>query len=229
MLLWRQALERHLREILGKKLELVWTQNRRLMISFRNRNGIPVLRLHESFSGADDELKKDLVHYLSHPRAKVPESINQFVRQINELQNGDKKPARLLRRGKTFDLRKVYKNLNSTYFGGKLKGEICWSRKIFGKDKVSIVLGSYYPEYNLIKIHPVLDTELVPLFYFESVVHHEMVHEYLHTLEPDDGGSRLHPSRFRELERKQKYYELALAWEKSHLAKLLKYEPGKNT
>ncbi len=228
MLLWKKALEKHLRELLGEKLKLVWTQNRRTMISFYERKGVPVLRLHESFGTADEPLKKDLFHYLTHPHSKVPKGITKFVEQITEERKNQKlETPKQNHRGENFNLAKIQRKLNRLYFNGKLKGSIGWGRKAFGKNKSSIVFGSYYPNENIIRIHPVLDTELVPLFYLESVVHHEMVHRYLHTIENEPSNEGLHPPRFKKLEAKFKHHQLALAWEKSQLAKLMNYQPPK--
>ena len=223
MLLWRRAFERHLKEVMGGNLELVWTKNRRVMITFTHKKGAPVLRLHESFATADEKLKNDLVHYLSKPRAKIPKSVREFVNTISSEQEED--IEKINPRGENYDLLTIYRKLNKTYFDGKLKGNITWGRRFFAPRKRSIVFGSYMSGACLIRIHPVLDTELVPLFYLESVVHHEMVHEYLDTNEgAHDEGPR-HSKVFRKLERGFQYYELAIAWEKSHLSKLLQYKP----
>lgn len=223
MHLWRQAFERHLRETLGENLQLIWTQNRRVMISLQHKKGTPVLRLHESFATAAPELKSDLVRFLVRGR-RLPESVRDFVKGIAAHGGADRE--KLAPRGRNYDLRKIHRKLNREYFGNRLKGNITWGRKAFGDQKRSITFGSYFSERNLIRIHPVLDTELVPLFYLESVVHHEMVHEYLETVE---GAGRkhgqVHTSRFRELERQFKFFELAAAWEKRHLPKLLRYRP----
>ncbi len=223
MLLWRHAFEQHLKEMLGPALQLVWTQNRRVMISLRHANGQPVLRLHESFATADAALRDDLVKYLLSGR-RVPQSIREFVRAI-DAQPGPER-LNIVTRGVNYDLRNIYRKLNAEYFESRLKGRITWGRRAFSPAKRSITFGTYLSELTLIRIHPVLDTELVPLFYLESVVHHEMVHEHLDRVEGN--GRRpgaVHTRRFRELEREFKYHELAKAWEKRHLNKLLRYRP----
>ena len=223
MLLWRKALEKHLRNALGDELRVVWTQNSRLMISFKKKEGVPVLRLHESFQTADENLKNDLAYYLSHPRAKVPASVNEFVKSIPENSLQVKPTYKLKTRGENYNLRKIYNKMNAKYFEGKLNGKITWGRKVFS-GKASILFGSYSPSQNLTRIHPLLDTELVPLFFLESVIHHEMVHEYIHMFESEN-KSRTHSPRFYELERKFSHHLLAVAWQKRHLTKLLRYKP----
>lgn len=224
MLLWRNAFERHIQEALGRNLRLVWTMNRRVMISLRRTNGLPVLRLHESFATAGQQLIGDLVKFLTHGH-KAPQSIKDFVRTIENTR--EPRAVRIITRGKFHDLRDIYRRLNAEYFSEKLSGHITWGRKTFGV-KRSITFGTYAFDRKLIRIHPVLDTELTPLFYLESVVHHEMVHEYLDTVE-GLGRKRgsVHTRRFRDLERGFKFFEMAKAWEKRHLNKLLRYHPAR--
>lgn len=227
MLLWQRAFEKFLGETLGVKPQLVWTNNRRVMISFKHHaGGTPVLRLHESFATAGDGVKEDLAEYLTGRRKKVPDSVKEFVRLISG-HDADGKPSaeRLTHTGENYDLKKIYQKLNKTYFGGLLGGRITWGRKNFAPKKKSLTFGTYNFKSGVIRIHPVLDTELVPLFYLESVVHHEMAHEYLHKAGNDGENSIAHSKRFRELEGKFKFYKLAMAWEKRHFARMLNYQP----
>lgn len=223
MLLWRHAFEKRLKESLGENLKLVWTANRRVMISLRRVRGLPVVRLHESFASAGASLRDDLIRFLIHGR-RVPKSVRDFVRDLAAL--GEQKKITPVTRGKYHDLRKIYRKLNREYFDGKLKATITWGRGKFGGGKRSITFGSYVSAQRLIRIHPILDTEVVPPWFLESVVHHEMAHEYLDMVE---GAGRkrgqAHTPRFRELERRFKYYALSAAWEKRHLQKLLHYRP----
>lgn len=196
--------------------------NRRVMISLRRQSGQPVLRLHESFATAGQQLLGDLVKFLQHGD-KAPQSIKDFVQTIEN--SREPRAIRIVTRGTYHDLRDIHRRLNAEYFGDKLTGQITWGRKAFGM-KRSITFGTYALDRKLIRIHPVLDTELTPLFYLESVVHHEMVHEYLDMVEGiGRKRGKVHTRRFRELERGFKYHEMAKAWEKRHLNKLLRYRP----
>jgi len=225
LLLWRKAFEKHLKAVLGTNLEIIWTENRRSMITFDRRKNVPVLRLHSAFEVADETVRGDLVYYLTHPRAKIPKSIHAFVKNIPSEHKTNNPRLKTTSRGRNYNLRTIYKKLNKKYFEDKLDGHITWGRRIFGK-KRSIVFGSFSPSEKLIRIHPVLDTELVPLFYLESVIHHEMVHEYLDSTDIS-GDDSMHSSVFRELEEKFSHHELAKAWQKRHVTKLLRYSPGK--
>ena len=74
----------------------------------------------------------------------------------------------------------------------------------------------------LIRIHPVLDRREVPLYFLESVLHHEMLHHHLGGV-PDRSGRTVYHSRaFREAEALYSRHLDALAWEKENLPYLLK-------
>jgi len=196
------------------------------MISFKHVEGTPVLRLHESFATADDGVKEDLAKYLTGRRMKVPDSVKEFIRMISGSDVGSGSVAgRLTHAGENYDLKKIYRKLNKTYFDNLLRGRITWGKKNFAPKKKSLTFGTYTPKSGLIRIHPVLDTKLVPLFYLESVVYHEMAHEYLHTTGNDGENIIAHSECFRELERKFKFCKLAIAWEKRHFVKMLNYQP----
>lgn len=226
MLLWRNACERELRERLGSDLRLIWTANRRVMISFKRKGATPILRLHENFALADNRLQADLASYLARDCRKVPKSVKEFINSLPPHDIKSRAGENLTHRGKQFNLRTIYQKLNRAYFKKRLKGKIVWGRKIFSRTKQNIVLGSYYPADETIRIHPVLDTEIVPRFYLEAVVYHEMVHEQLDKVENRRGEEALlHTKRFKELERRFRFHILANAWEKRHLEKLLSYRP----
>jgi len=229
LLLLQHALEKNLKDVLGKELRVTWTTNRRVMISFRRHEGTPVLRLHESFALADSGLTRDLSAFLYKNKRRVPESVKKFVNTFPERRENKLNTGRLTHRGRYRDLKKIYRKINKTCFKNQLKGMAVWGRKIFSENKRTITFGSYYPAERVIRIHPVLDTELAPGFYIEAVMHHEMVHEYLDKVEKCDKEKALsHSSRFWELERKFKYHALANAWEKRHFEKLMSYRPKIN-
>jgi len=226
LLLLQHALENNLKDVLGKELRVTWTTNRRVMISFRRHEGTPILRLHESFALADTVLTRDLSAFLYKNTRRVPESVKKFVNTFSKRKEKKINTGSLTHRGRYSDLRKIYRKINRTCFNNQLKGMAVWGRKIFSENKRTITFGSYYPAERIIRIHPVLDTELAPGFYLEAVMHHEMVHEYLDKVEKCGKEDALsHSSRFKELDRKFKYHALANAWEKRHFEKLMSYRP----
>jgi len=223
--LWQNAFEKSLKQTLGDNLRITWTNNRRVMISYKVRKGVPLLRLHESFATADDGLKSDLVHYLTKGR-RVPPSIKDFIRDACSAQDRPPRSEKRRTKGQVYDLSGIYRKLNREYFSGSLSCRISWGRKIFCDRKRSLTFGSYMPDGNLIRIHPVLDTEMVPSFFIEAVVYHEMVHAYLHSTEKSESHIALsHGPRFKELESRFRLHGLAKAWERRHFTKLLRFDP----
>ena len=226
MLLLQHALEKNLQNVLGKELRITWTTNRRVMISFRRHKGTVTLRLHESFALADSRLTHDLSAFLYKNARRVPDSVKEFVNTFPARKKSESSIGSLAHLGRQSDLKNIYRKFNRAYFNDQLKGRAVWGRKIFSKNKRTITFGSYSPAERIIRIHPVLDTELTPRFYLEAVMHHEMVHEYLDKVEMCGKEEALtHSRRFRELDRKFKYHALANAWEKRHFEKLISYRP----
>ena len=75
-------------------------------------------------------------------------------------------------------------------------------------------LGSFHRDRNLIRINPVLDSKNVPRYFIEYVVYHEMLHA-AERVESCVGRQRVHTKEFKRREKVFKYYEQALAWERS--------------
>ena len=84
----------------------------------------------------------------------------------------------------------------------------------------SVQLGSYSYDEGLIRIHPVLDNALVPWYFLDWVVFHELLHHVLPQAETR-GRKRIHDSRFRKFEKSYPLYSDARAWEDAHLTALL--------
>jgi len=87
-------------------------------------------------------------------------------------------------------------------------------------------MGVYDHLTRTIRIHPALDQEVVPRFFVEYIVFHEMLHQ---AVPGDDRGSRRehHGPPFRRRERAYPGYARAIAWERENLALLLGRPGGK--
>src|SRR5262249_55056710 len=124
--------------------------------------------------------------------------------------------------GQTHDLLELFRKLNEKHFGGAVDALITWGkRSSVRKPRRTIKLGSYSAIERLIRVHPSLDRPWVPRYFISSVIFHEMLH---HVIPSSQGGCRrmLHPPEFRERERAFRDHERALAWEKAHIARLLR-------
>lgn len=124
------------------------------------------------------------------------------------------------------DLAAIFSKLNEEFFDGAIKARIAWGRGAGARAKRrfarrrQMTLGSYCRRKNLIRIHPGLDRDGIPLFFIEAVVFHEMCHEVAGE-ERAGKTRRVHTARFRELERKNPLFEKARAWGKANAKYIL--------
>lgn len=122
------------------------------------------------------------------------------------------------------DLRKIFDRLNAEYFGGKVESGIEWGRETRTQNRRSFRFGSYDSKQNLIRIHPRLNQEFVPLCVLELTVYHEMCHQVCPPVKRG-GQWQAHHSDFKKKEREYRHYREAVKWEKTHWAKLLTPAP----
>ena len=126
-------------------------------------------------------------------------------------------------RGRYFDLQEVFNDLNARYFDGAIDATITWGQRCGRpRRRNSIKMGSYSVEERIIRIHRSLDRAFIPHFFVEWIVYHEMLHQ-VHGAKVVKGRRQFHTPEFVEDEAKFEHYNLARAWERDHLDKLLTY------
>jgi len=118
------------------------------------------------------------------------------------------------------NLAAIYEKLNRQYFNGDLNAEIQWGKDSKTPNRRSFSFGSYDPKKNLVRIHPRLRQEFVPMAVLELTIYHEMCHQ-LHPPFKNDGQWRSHHGEFRQKEREYANYREAMAWEKANWITLL--------
>jgi len=132
-------------------------------------------------------------------------------------------------RGRSCDLSVLAEEVNQRYFDGELTAAITWGRrrprKKEGKRRrrsrrVSIQLGSYRADQDLVRIHPALDQPWVPHYVLESIVYHELLHAALPTTVVN-GRRRVHTPEFRRRERLYPRLAEAKAWVRDNLMRLI--------
>jgi predicted SprT family Zn-dependent metalloprotease len=119
------------------------------------------------------------------------------------------------------NLQAIYESLNEKYFNGSLTAEIQWGKDSKTPNRRSFSFGSYDPKKKLIRIHPRLKQDFVPLMVLELTVYHEMCHQ-LHPPFKSNGQWRTHHEKFKLKEREYEHFRDAMAWEKNNWIKLLK-------
>jgi hypothetical protein len=103
-------------------------------------------------------------------------------------------------------------NVHRAFFSRYPPLRVRWGHQIARKRRRSIRLGSYNHATTEIRIHPLLNSQQVPAYVIESVIHHEYLH---HVLGPH------HNRRFHAHERKFHYHREAQEWIRRNLFLLL--------
>jgi len=110
-------------------------------------------------------------------------------------------------RGKTYDLAKLFSELNARYFGGKLDCPLLsWSQR-----KTRRLLGHHDHVHQAIIISSTLDNAAIPRFVVEYVLYHEMLH-IKHPARVVSGRTSYHGRPFREDEWLFERFDEAAKW-----------------
>ena len=125
--------------------------------------------------------------------------------------------------GQVFNLRAIFDKLNAKYFRNRLKGySIVWGRKRKIRPRDEIVFGTIQEDDRIIRIHPLLDREIVPTWFLEYVIYHEMCHAVVPDEYDSAGRRRVHHPKFFDRERRFHWFRRAKAWEEDNLARFLR-------
>lgn len=207
----------------GKLLDLRLTDNRHTIISVRRGRECYRVRVHRMFAGAEPRLLRALARYVVHNDQRASALLSEFIEQNQDQIR--RRPRRVRRvvlrtRGRVHDLGAVLDRLNSRYFGGKLDLRITWGAARRRRSQQSIKVGAYLVEDRLIRVHPVLDQEMVPRYFVDWIVFHEMLHGK-HGIRRVAGRRYFHPPEFAREEQQFPDYARARLWEKANLDRLL--------
>ena len=229
-------LEAHRRRIVGyltvkmpDPVDVVFTNNRSTMISFRHRQGRFSLRLHRLFRHADEIVLDHLSRYIVSPEKSDSQELDRFIvsHQDEIDRTHSTRKEKLKSKGRTHDLEEVLTQVCETYFKGSIDVHIGWGdpprqrvRSRQRKRTISRALATYNYDTRTIRVSPVLDAPNVPTYVVQWVVYHELLHHVLPVKETG-GRHRYHTRQFRILERAFTHYEEAKKWEESHLEQLL--------
>jgi predicted metal-dependent hydrolase len=206
-------LKEHLEHCLGRRLDLVLTENSTAMLSARMRNGLFHVRLHRMFLASPEPVMREIVIFLKQRKGPMPR-FRQFVRdQGAHMSKRPPNKVRVRTRGKVHDLAELFQEINKEYFDGAVCAPITWGA---GSSRYAVrrrTLGSFSARSNAIRINPLLDKKSVPRYFIAFIVYHEMLHAALGT--PLKGKRRsIHSREFRQRERLFRDFERAMAWER---------------
>jgi hypothetical protein len=215
-----------IRPYLTGSLKLTITDNRAVMISVQRdpKRREYSVRLHHLFVDAPTPILHALARYISINDRLASRELNIFIDQRQELIRSNVSqpaPPIIRTKGRFYDLKALFEELNQRYFSGQVRSVITWGRHVSrGKARRSIKVGSYCVEHDLIRIHPGLDQRWIPLFYIQWVIYHEMLHA-VHPIPVVNGRRRFHTIEFARDERRFERFAEATQWERRNVAALL--------
>ena len=106
------------------------------------------------------------------------------------------------------------------YFNGNINATVKWGRDVKTKNKSGFRYGSYDESKKLIRVHPRLKQDFVPIHVLELTIYHEMCHQFAPSYKKN-GSWQSHHSEFKKKEKEYKKFKEARNWEKNNWHKLL--------
>lgn len=208
----------------GLLITLTITDNVSRMASYKRspcKTAVSV-RLHHMFLHAPDRIINVIVHWILHPRSKkYAAAFDQFIAEQHDRVRKKSPPITLHTRGKVYDLKELYKEVNAQFFNNEATAAITWGQQSKGRQRS--ISGKYIRKRHLIRIHPRLDQDFVPRYVIRHIVYHEMLHSVLPRETTAGGRRRIHSPTFKDRERQCPDYERTEAWlnDKNNLGRLL--------
>jgi hypothetical protein len=222
----RRALERRLVAAFPGPVVLSITDNRHSIVAHSCRDGVLRVRVHHMFLDAPPNVVDALVRYVARGDREASALIARYIDANGDRLARRSRSAALVTKGKHHNLLDVFGEVNARYFGGSVDAVITWGKRTSGahragRPRKTIKLGSYSAVERLVRVHPALDRAWVPRYFVAYIVYHEMLH---HVIPASRGAGRalLHPPEFTEREREFRAYDRAIAWERDHIARLLR-------
>ncbi len=210
-------MQNKLKEVSGKEILLMLTNNTQSMITIKESNkGSISLRAHKMFLNAGEEIITALGKWIGGDR-KGRAKIKDYL-YANSLYYVETKPIQrrinLNPTGKNYNLQTMAKEINQKYLGNRSKAAITWGRKVTKRKPSTIRLGWYDPARNLITLSQRLDRRDIPYYMVEYVLFHEMLHEIIGIETTASGRRDIHSKKFNLMEQTYPYYNEAIKFEK---------------
>jgi predicted metal-dependent hydrolase len=209
-----QVLKDYFQSATARPVFLTLTRNTVSMLSIREKEPGIFVRLHRMFLNADASVLEEIRAFIK-KRKQPLLNVREFILRNQKCLDASKPRAvGINTRGRHCNLREIFDALNKEYFSGTVTAVITWGRKSRRRPVKKRRLGSFHRDRDIIRINPVLDSGGVPRYFIEFVVYHEMLHAAAR-VESCAGRQRVHSREFKSREKVFKYYEQALAWERS--------------
>lgn len=186
-------------------IHLTLTRNRHSMIRLQRTSPRHcTLRMHEQFTRAPERILDDLASFIVHKDPLAWKRVAAFARTI-EVEPGTTRTTRPQVRktkGRYFDLQRELDIVKAKYFDTPPEAEITWGilRKSRRRKRRSIRFGSWHENEKLVRIHPLLDQDWVPMEFMHYLIYHELCHAVAKPETSGTGRNRIHHRAFKDLE-----------------------------
>jgi hypothetical protein len=209
-----RTLQERLETSSGLKLQLKINDNRSTMLSVKWEPDCAKVSLHRMFLQAPQNVMQALACYLRGEHKSIAPSIRAYIE--DNLQKLDYSHqldlSKLQTKGKIYDLKQIYCDLNRDYFNDELGLHITWFGKSQQRNRTRITFGLYHDPLKLIKINRLLDNPRFPDYFVAYIVYHEMVHYVCPAYVDEKGMKHIHSKEFKEREKQFHHYERAKQW-----------------
>ena len=149
----------------------------------------------------------------------VKELIKDFT-EIRELEDIESEFLEPILQAEERDIDAIFGRLNREYFDDKIKATVKWGRDVKTQNKSGFRYGSYDENKKLIRVHPRLKQDFVPIYVLELTLYHEMCHQFVPPYKKNGSWQSHHPE-FKKKEKEYQNFKDARNWEKNNWHKLL--------
>ncbi|MFT7669041.1 MAG: hypothetical protein ACI8X5_001741 [Planctomycetota bacterium] len=189
-----------------------------------------IVRLHAVFADAPPEIRADLTSWIRvgrRARRANHELSGWMELAIRELPARTPRQIHIKAQGDVHDLDSLAAHLLETEFISDFSAAspappLTWGRRGKSQTRGRLQLGSFNPTARIVRIHPVLDQEVVPAWFVRYVLFHELLHAAVPSERDTGGRMRHHGPKFLSRENLYCDYPRALEWERLHLGKILR-------
>jgi hypothetical protein len=199
--------------------------NAKTMLSLRRRQGGSVVSMHVGLLDHEDALT-DLPAWIASDGRRITPRLRQALQAVWRHQ---RRTAVAAERADfpalepipyPFDLCREFERIHATWFAHLPRPGIRWARSSPRRTLSSIRFACYRrrPVAEIV-VNPRLARPWVPMVFVEHVLYHELCH-HAQACAPLRGEPP-HSRRFRQWEAQYPHHDLALAWERLHLDRLL--------
>jgi len=218
---------------LGRQTTVCFGRARRNVVLVRTTSRGREVRLNEHFADAPAEVRDALLAWLrSGKRARrASDLLDAWIEELaRRLGPPRRRSIAIEQEGVAHDLRALALEVLAAEFPVELPRSqverVTWGRRASRAARRTLQLGSYDPERDVVRVHPVLDQSGVPESFVRYVLFHELLHAVIDRTVRESSPKRRrrahHPQEFRRREQAYPGFEQAMRWQAEHLSELFR-------